>query len=83
MGVCWVVISRGRRRTWLVSSAGSCGGIEIRISCIRHSERTRVNSGTRVLLFRCMYAQYNYFIVGLNVQSMMLLTLAMIRTPFK
>lgn len=54
MGVCWVVISRGRRRTWLGSSAGSCGGIEFGI---RHFERTSVYSGIRVLFFRCMYAQ--------------------------
>lgn len=55
MGVCWVVTSRGRRRTWLGSSAGSCGGIEFRICCIRHSERTSVYSEMRVLFFRCMY----------------------------
>lgn len=38
MGICWAIISRGRRRTWLGSSARSCGGIEFGISCIRHSE---------------------------------------------
>lgn len=50
-----MVIPRGRRRAWLVSSAGSCGGIEFGISCIRHSVQTRVNSRMKVLLFRCMY----------------------------